>query len=79
MSSELGKLENNWAVWCEYLEGQQELDAQMAADRDRLFAVLCQKEAGHKITQRDVLREIEVGRNNDIDNRTLIKRISELR
>ena len=40
VTSHLLDLENNWAVWCEYLEGQQELDMLMATDRDRLYALL---------------------------------------
>ncbi|KAK7507093.1 hypothetical protein BaRGS_00001944 [Batillaria attramentaria] len=64
VSSQLGELENNWAVWCEYLEGKQELDMWMAADRDRLYAMLCQREAGQLLTKKDVLKELETLQNN---------------
>ena len=60
VSSHLLDLENNWVVWCEYLESQQELDTLMATDRDRLFALLCQREAGQRVTKNDVLKELEV-------------------
>jgi hypothetical protein len=56
----LERLENNWMVWCEYLDGQRELDLLIAADRDRIMALYCQQEAGHRITKRDVLKELEV-------------------
>lgn len=53
-------LENNWAVWCEYLEGQQDLDMLMATDRNRLYALLCRRETGQRVTKMDVLKELEV-------------------
>ncbi|KAK7104938.1 hypothetical protein V1264_019575 [Littorina saxatilis] len=64
VSSHLLDLENNWAVWVEYLEGQQELDALMATDRERLYTLLCQREAGHRVTKRDVLKELETLQSN---------------
>ena len=60
VTSHLHDLENNWAVWCEYLEGQQELDMLTATDRNRLYALLCQREAGQRVTKKDVLKELEV-------------------
>ena len=61
VSSHLLDLENNWVVWCEYLEDQRELDTLRGADRDRLYARLYQREAGQRVTKRDVLKELEVG------------------
>ncbi|CAL1528424.1 unnamed protein product [Lymnaea stagnalis] len=52
-------LENNREVWLEYLDSQQELDRFLAADRERLQALLCQREFGMKVTKKDVLRELE--------------------
>ncbi|XP_076464903.1 uncharacterized protein LOC143296731 [Babylonia areolata] len=64
VSGQLQSLQTNFTVWCEYLEGQQELDTLMAADRERLYALLAQREAGRRVTRREVLRELETLQSN---------------
>ncbi|XP_059174677.1 uncharacterized protein LOC131954875 isoform X2 [Physella acuta] len=59
VTEHLGILENNWSVWLEYLDSQQELDSLLSADRERLHALLCQREYGIKVTRTDVVRELE--------------------
>ncbi|KAL8613804.1 hypothetical protein ACOMHN_029661 [Nucella lapillus] len=64
VKDQLQSLEANFNVWCEYLEGQQELDALMAADRERLYSLLALREAGHRLTRMDVLKELETLQSN---------------
>lgn len=53
-------LENNQTAWLEFLAGQQELDAFLVTDRERLHKLLCQQEYGVRVTKKDVLKELEV-------------------
>ncbi|RUS85699.1 hypothetical protein EGW08_006575 [Elysia chlorotica] len=52
-------LESQRSLWLEYLDGQQELDKLLTADRDRLHQLLWHRESGLTLTKRDVLAELE--------------------
>lgn len=79
LNGHLAGLENNWAVWYEYLDGQKELDSLMAADRDRLYAMLCMRESGQQVTKKDVLKELETLQNNLLIYETRLAILQEMR
>ncbi|XP_012946402.1 uncharacterized protein LOC101852145 [Aplysia californica] len=64
LKESVGQLENNWSVWLEYIEGQRELDAFLASDRERVYSLLCQRERGLRLTKKDVLKELETLQSN---------------
>ncbi|CAG5119699.1 unnamed protein product [Candidula unifasciata] len=64
VSEHLKHLGDNQAAWLEFLARQQELDAFLVTDRERLHKLLCQQEFGVRVTKKDVLKELETLQEN---------------